>query len=316
MVERNWDVEKAKKMSRLSLEWTSENKLDELLTNFTVPEVIAKHFPGGICGQDKFRHPAFICPAGRIDPFELMHSASKRQLTLSRFYSLEKLEKEVLLARTRKMGKTISQIVVIFDLQHVSRRLLWRPWFNFFLEMSPTLEANYLELMAARFTYTSEGIDEGFQLVTVDRGSKEHCYIGEAESGDTVSWSSILRPMISSSVSGGDEMFCLPTSTSVTASGSLCAENGCSNNKLDIEEGDDANVSAKVQRAVDIELSEVMKAVGNPGYSSLSTIDVDVTALMMTLLRTLPIIRCRFRPSERGSQDLFFYLEVEIQATN
>lgn len=35
---------------------------------------------------------------------------------------------------------------------------------------------------------SSDEVDGGFQLVPVGRGSKEYCYIGEAKSGDTVSW--------------------------------------------------------------------------------------------------------------------------------
>ncbi|KAM7540650.1 hypothetical protein Aperf_G00000030171 [Anoplocephala perfoliata] len=148
---RNWNVKKAEKMFRLSLEWRSENKLDELLTSFTVPEVIEKYLPGGICGQDKFGHPVYIIPAGTIDVFGLMHSVSKRQLALSIYYLLDNFENEVLPAQTRKMDKLINQLVFIFDLQHVNRRLLWRPWLNFFLELVSDFEANYPELMATCF---------------------------------------------------------------------------------------------------------------------------------------------------------------------
>ncbi|VDL60248.1 unnamed protein product [Hymenolepis diminuta] len=148
---RNWDVDKAEKMFRLHLQWRSENKLDELLTNFTIPEVIEKYFPGGICGQDKFGRPAFICPAGTTDVFGLMRSASRTQLALSRYYIMERVVEEVLPAQSRKMGKPIDQLVVIFDLQHMNRRQLWRPWLNFVLEMTSIFEVNFPELMAVCF---------------------------------------------------------------------------------------------------------------------------------------------------------------------
>ncbi|KAM7541652.1 hypothetical protein Aperf_G00000030148 [Anoplocephala perfoliata] len=490
---RNWDVDKAEKMFRLNLEWRSENKLDDLLTSFIMPEVIEKYFPGGICGQDKFGRPAFICPAGTIDVFGLMRSVSKTQLALSRYYLMEKFTNEVLPAQARKMGKPIDQLVVVFDLQHVNRRLLWRPWLNFFLEMASTFEINYPELMAACFvlnapsffsmiysllkpllsketqdkihilgsnyhdellklfnpeglpahyggtmrdpdgdprcpsricwggtipesyyqiqqTSTSDEVDEGFQLVPVGRGSKEYCYIGEAKSGDTVSWefyseandiafslwieppnesnsplgensrrrsakwrgqngggsgnsgmttSFSFNNLINGAGVGGNgkldlkqviqpvrvdcdlvpevgeqkveadgnyyllfdnsyswtrpkRIFCkaevrrsvcpVPTTTT-TISAPLTAADDNSNNKLDLEEEGDASVLAEIQRAVDVELSEVMKAVCDPGYSSISTIDIDVTALAMVLLRTLPIIRRQFRTSERSSPD-------------
>lgn len=92
-----------------------------------------------------------------------------------------------------------------------------------------------------------------------------------------------------------------PTTTT-TVSAPLTAINENLNNKsINLDEGGDPSVMAEVQRTVDVELSEVMKAVCDPGYSSLSTIDVDVTALVMILLRALPIIRRRFRTSERAS---------------
>ncbi|KAM7540568.1 hypothetical protein Aperf_G00000030157 [Anoplocephala perfoliata] len=147
----NWNVEKAEKMFRLSLEWRSENKLDELFASFSMPDVIEKYLSGGICGQDKFGHPVYIIPAGTIDVFGLMHSVSKRQLALSIYYLLDNFENEVLPAQTRKMDKLINQLVFIFDLQHVNRRLLWRPWLNFFLELVSDFEANYPELMATCF---------------------------------------------------------------------------------------------------------------------------------------------------------------------
>ncbi|VDO03662.1 unnamed protein product [Rodentolepis nana] len=166
---RNWDVDKAEKMFRSHLQWRSENKIvnsfnffgyqhiifsfqmDELLTNFTMPEVIEKYFPGGICGQDKFGRPAFICPAGSTDVFGLMRSASRSQLAFSRYYVMEKIIEEVLPAQSRKMNKPIDQLVVIFDLQHMNRRQLWRPWVNIVLEMTSVFEINFPEFMAVCF---------------------------------------------------------------------------------------------------------------------------------------------------------------------
>ncbi|KAM7540724.1 hypothetical protein Aperf_G00000030194 [Anoplocephala perfoliata] len=476
---RNWDVDKAEKMFRLSLKWRSENKLDDLLRDFVMPEVTEKYLPGGICGADKFGRPAFICPAGTIDVFGLMRSVSKTELALSQYYILEKFENEILPAQARKLGKPIDQLVIIFDLQHVNRRLLWRPWLNLFLEVLSAIEANYPELMATCFvlnapsffpilfslikpllsnatqekiyilgsnyrdellkqfnpedlpahyggtmrdpdgdprcpsricwggtvpksyyqihhTSTSDEVDESFRLVTVGRGSKEYCYIGEAKSGDIVSWkfyseandivfslwveppNESIPPLGGGSGNSGmitsfslnnfhngagvrgngksdleqatkpvrvdcdlvpevgehkveadgnyyllfdnsyswtraKRIFCkaevrrpvyrAPTTAPTIIGAPLTTVYGNLSNKLDLEEGGDASVLAEVQMAVDVELSEMMKAVHNPSYSSLSTIDVDVTALVMMLLRTLPIIRCRLRTSERGSLD-------------
>ncbi|VDL60249.1 unnamed protein product [Hymenolepis diminuta] len=85
---------------------------------------------------------------------------------------------------------------------------------------------------------------------------------------------------------------------------SIPVVNGNSNNNLSFDHDSgvaECSVVEEVQKAVDVEIAEVMKAVCDPKYSSLSTIDVDITALMMILLRTLPIIRRRFRASEQLS---------------
>nr|CDS34833.1 hypothetical transcript [Hymenolepis microstoma] len=499
---RNWDVDKAEKMFRLHLQWRSENKLDELLTSFTMPEVIEKYFPGGICGQDKFGRPAFICPAGATDVFGLMRSASRTQLAFSRYYVMEKIIEEVLPAQSRKMSKPIDQLVVIFDLQHMNRRQLWRPWVNIVLEMTSIFEINFPELMAVCFVLnapsffsmvfsllkpllsketqdkihilgsnylddllklfnpedlpahyggtmcdpdgdprcplricwggtvpesyyqiqqiSSEEEIENYQIVPVGRGSKEYCYLGEAKPGDTVSWefysesndiafslwveppnescSQLESPrrrstrsrnqngggkneksgmttsfsfnnLLSGASSNGSgkvelkqitqpvrvdcdlvpelgeckvevegnyfllfdnsyswtrakRIFCKgdvvrSANTSPRKSSSAVATvitppsipvvNGNSNNNHSfdiIHETAECSAMEEVQNAVDIEIAEVMKTVCDPDYSSLSTLDVDITALVMILLRTVPIIRRRFRTSKQSSPTL------------
>ncbi|VDO03663.1 unnamed protein product [Rodentolepis nana] len=97
------------------------------------------------------------------------------------------------------------------------------------------------------------------------------------------------------------------TSSSVSTAimpASIPVVNGNSNNNHsfdDIHEATECSVVEEVQNAVDIEIAEVMKTVCDPDYSSLSTLDVDITALVMILLRTVPIIRRRFRTSKQSS---------------
>ncbi|EUB57245.1 SEC14-like protein [Echinococcus granulosus] len=501
---RSWDVEKAEKMFRMHLQWRNEVKqlvsvftltnvnltsgrilevlypscfyhhqLDELLATFKMPEVVEKYFPGGICGQDKFGRPTFICPAGTADVFGLMRSASRTQLALSRYYVMEKIVEEILPAQSQKMGRPIDQLVIIFDLQHMNRRQLWRPWLNFVLEMTSIFEVNFPELMAVCFVLNApsffsmifsllkpilsketqdkihilgsnyfdellklfnpedlpahyggtmcdpdgdpkcssricwggtvpesyyqiqqsspassmEVADDAFLLVPVGRGSKEYFYVGEAKSGDTVSWefytesndiafslwvepqsdsgslvdegsrrrlgrargpnsvgssgmttSFSFNNLLGSQGSGGkldlrqitrslrvdcdlvpelgnrqvdlDGNYYLLFDNSyswtrakriwckaeVVCSNPLIKDGNSNNNSVadgEMEGGD--------LKAVDVELSEVMKTVCAPDYSSLSTLDVDVSALVIILLRTVPIIRRRFRSSQSSS---------------
>ncbi|KAL5966598.1 SEC14-like protein 4 [Taenia solium] len=471
---RSWDVEKAEKMFRMHLEWRNEVKLDELLATFKMPEVVEKYFPGGVCGQDKFGRPAFICPAGTADVFGLMRSASRTQLALSRYYVMEKIVEEVLPAQSQKMGRPIDQLVIIFDLQHMNRRQLWRPWLNFVLELASIFEVNFPELMAVCFVLnvpsffsmifsllkpilsketqdkihilgsnyldellklfnpedlpahyggtmrdpngdpkcssricwggtipesyyqiqqsspasSAEVADDAFLFVPVGRGSKEYFYIGEAKFGDTVSWefytesndiafSLWVEPQSDSTLpvdeasrrrlgkargqnsigSGGmitsfsfnnllggqgpgGKLDLRQVTRPVRVDCDLVPELG--NRKVDLDgnyyllfdnsyswtrakriwckaevvgsvplvkDGNSNNNSmedggmgeGEVEKAVDVELSETMKVVCAPNYSSLSTLDVDVSALVIILLRTIPIIRRRFRASRSTS---------------
>ncbi|VDM16780.1 unnamed protein product [Hydatigera taeniaeformis] len=471
---RSWDVEKAEKMFRMHLEWRSEIKLDELLATFKTPEVVEKYFPGGICGQDKFGRPAFICPAGTADVVGLMRSASRTQLALSRYFLMEKIIEEVLPAQSQKVGRPIDQLVIIFDLQHMNRRQLWRPWLNFVLEMASVFEVNFPELMAVCFVLnvpsffsmifsllkpilsketqdkihvlgsnyldellklfnpedlpahyggmmrdldgdpkcssricwggtipesyyqiqqslpsSSTDVAEGaFLLVPVSRGSKEYFYIGEAKFGDTISWefytesndiafSLWVEPQSDSSspvdeagrrrlgkargqnsVGGsgmttsfsfnnllggqgpGGKLDLKQVTRPVRVDCDLVPELG--NRKVDADGnyyllfdnsyswtrakriwckaevlgsiplvkdgnlnnnsiGDEELEEGELEKAVDVELSETVKAVCAPDYSSLSTLDVDVSALVIILLRTVPIIRRRFRTSRATS---------------
>lgn len=105
-----------------------------------------------MCGHDKFGRPAYICPAGTADVFGLMKSASKSQLINSRFHLMEAVIR-LFPAQTARMppGKYVDQVVIIFDLQHMNRRQLWRPWLNFVQELTGIFDVNYPELMAVCF---------------------------------------------------------------------------------------------------------------------------------------------------------------------
>lgn len=118
------------------------------MATFSVPEVIQRYFPGGVCGQDKFGRPAYICPAGTADVFGLMRSASRWQLATSQYHMMQRIIREVLPSQSARMHRPIDQLVIIFDLQHMNRKQLWRPWVNFVLEMTSIFEVNFPELMA------------------------------------------------------------------------------------------------------------------------------------------------------------------------
>ena len=47
--------------------WRKANNIDAMLTSYQEPEVMAKYWPGGICGRDKEGRPVQIDRFGAID---------------------------------------------------------------------------------------------------------------------------------------------------------------------------------------------------------------------------------------------------------
>ncbi|VDM02224.1 unnamed protein product [Schistocephalus solidus] len=126
-------------------------KIDDLLDNFVPPEVVQKYFPCGLCGHDKRGRPILYCPAGTTDVFGLMKSAPRAQLINSQFYLMESIIHRHFPAAAAAAGRPVDQLVVIFDLQHMNRRQLWRPWLSLVQELTTTFELNYPEVMAVSF---------------------------------------------------------------------------------------------------------------------------------------------------------------------
>uniref|UniRef100_A0A0X3PV53 CRAL-TRIO domain-containing protein n=2 Tax=Schistocephalus solidus TaxID=70667 RepID=A0A0X3PV53_SCHSO len=148
---RNFDIDRAEKMFRSHYEWKVSLKIDDLLDNFVPPEVVQKYFPCGLCGHDKRGRPILYCPAGTTDVFGLMKSAPRAQLINSQFYLMESIIHRHFPAAAAAAGRPVDQLVVIFDLQHMNRRQLWRPWLSLVQELTTTFELNYPEVMAVSF---------------------------------------------------------------------------------------------------------------------------------------------------------------------
>ncbi|KAL7061734.1 hypothetical protein AAHC03_01030 [Spirometra sp. Aus1] len=148
---RNFDIDRAEKMFRNHYEWKTTMKIDDLLDAFVPPEVVQKYFPCGLCGHDKHGRPILYCPAGTTDVFGLMKSAPRAQLANSQFYLMESIIHRHFPAAAAAAGRPVDQLVVIFDLQHMNRRQLWRPWLSFVQELTTTFELNYPEVMAVSF---------------------------------------------------------------------------------------------------------------------------------------------------------------------
>jgi len=142
---RSFDVKKAEKMMRESIEWRKKYDADNLL-DWTPPEVLVKYYPGGLCGVDKEGYPFWIDTLGTADIKGLMFSARKAEVIKYKAYWTEKIYK-VCEEQSAKLGKHIDQIGLIFDMEGIGMAHLWKPAVDAFIEMLIMFEANYPETL-------------------------------------------------------------------------------------------------------------------------------------------------------------------------
>ncbi|KAL5016994.1 hypothetical protein ScPMuIL_006583, partial [Solemya velum] len=141
---RNYDCKKAETMLRNSLNWRKQNNVDNLLGGFVVPEVLQKYYPGGFSGVDREGGPVWIDTLGQLDMRGLLRSVKKSDIIMTRIRMGEtayKLFDEL----TKKTGKRIHQMSVIFDLENFGLKHLWKPGLDTFNEVVQIFEDNYPE---------------------------------------------------------------------------------------------------------------------------------------------------------------------------
>ena len=127
--------------------WRKANNIDAMLTSYQEPEVMAKYWPGGICGRDKEGRPVQIDRFGAID---LKGYSSKlnvlfiahvnKQVSLAgccaavvradilkaMVYRSEKLKK-LMKEESEQNKKQIDQVVQILDMDGFGRKHMWIP---------------------------------------------------------------------------------------------------------------------------------------------------------------------------------------------
>ncbi len=50
-----------------SMGWRDEVGADSILKTWKSPKILEKHYPGGICGEDRTGRPLWLDPLGRAD---------------------------------------------------------------------------------------------------------------------------------------------------------------------------------------------------------------------------------------------------------
>jgi len=151
LVARNFDEDVAEKMLRKSLEWRKINRIDTILEEWEIPEVLEKYNSMGVCGNDKFGCPVWICAYGNTDMKGIMMSVTKKTYLQYFAYNSEKSIKEM--HRLSKLtGKSVSTQTIIIDMENLSSRQMgYKPVREVGIEMAKLAEANYPESLRRIF---------------------------------------------------------------------------------------------------------------------------------------------------------------------
>ncbi|XP_057372735.1 SEC14-like protein 2 [Daphnia carinata] len=138
-----FDVTRAEKMLRHTLEWRRINEVDDILETHFPREVFKKYFPFGQIGVDKFGCPLFVHAFGRFDFSGLMLSSTKKELS---DYSLWMLESYVRATKieTERTGSQITRSTYIFDYECTTlKQLAKKSLLDHFLENCRLMFTHY-----------------------------------------------------------------------------------------------------------------------------------------------------------------------------
>nr|UXK97100.1 retinal-binding protein [Haliotis discus hannai] len=154
---RQFDVAKAEHMFRTSMAYREKMKIEDLVKNYTPPEVLQKYLTGGFCGYDKEGSPVRVERYGRLDMKGIMFSCKKLDLEKTKILQCEGTVRDWE-TQSQKLGRRVDGITVIFDMEGVSSRMMWRPGLQMYLYLVKVLEDNYPEMMKRMFVVNAPRI--------------------------------------------------------------------------------------------------------------------------------------------------------------
>ncbi|XP_036304749.1 SEC14-like protein 4 isoform X2 [Pipistrellus kuhlii] len=142
---QNFDLKKAEDMLRKHIEFRKQQDLDHILT-WQPSEVVQRYDSGGLCGYDYEGCPVWFDIIGGLDPKGLLLSASKQELIRKRIKVCERLLQECEL-QSQKLGRKIETVLMVFDLEGLSLKHLWKPAVEVYQQFFSIIEANYPETL-------------------------------------------------------------------------------------------------------------------------------------------------------------------------
>ncbi|KAL8578702.1 hypothetical protein ACOMHN_045690 [Nucella lapillus] len=113
-------------MYQASMAYKERMKVDTLVQDYHPPEVLKRYLTGGFCGHDKEGSLVRVELYGHLDMKGLMYSARKLDLEKTKLlqcqHTLQDWEEQ-----STKRGKRVDGLTVIFDMDGVSSKMMWRP---------------------------------------------------------------------------------------------------------------------------------------------------------------------------------------------
>ncbi|XP_046460746.1 SEC14-like protein 2 [Daphnia pulex] len=122
LIARDFDLIKAEKMLRNSLEWRRHHKIDAIRDDFKPPEVLKKYFSASLVGRDKMQSPLWITRYGMSDMKGILRSTKKRDFVMYVVYLVETSIWRVMSdpKKYKRVPDAIVQTTIIFDLEGLS----------------------------------------------------------------------------------------------------------------------------------------------------------------------------------------------------
>ncbi|XP_077488922.1 SEC14-like protein 4 isoform X2 [Amblyomma americanum] len=144
---REFDEVKAEHMLRQSLAWRQKVGADTVLQDYTPPEVLQKHFPGGFLDCSPEGHVCYLMPIGSVDIKGFLEVVSVEQVK-RRFLLLFETLMDNLRRNSKQNNKVIETVFFIVDFEHFSLRQLYS-WqvITLLTDFLKLYEDNYPEIL-------------------------------------------------------------------------------------------------------------------------------------------------------------------------
>ncbi|PAA90757.1 hypothetical protein BOX15_Mlig009563g1 [Macrostomum lignano] len=150
LVARNWDLDSAVAMYNTAADFRLRHRPERLLTpqaEQRLPEVLRRHLSGGFVGFDRSGRPVRVELFGALDLPGLLRASRWRHLRRAKLRECE-LALRLCRRQTRRLGRPVIGMTVIFDMAGATARFLWPPGVTAYLRLVRMLEDNYPELVS------------------------------------------------------------------------------------------------------------------------------------------------------------------------